>query len=313
MMLFWAGLRGAVAFALASSLTGESGSAMRTTILAVVVLTVLIFGGTTNRMLQVLEIKTGVVEPDDSCSDDEEDVDPQQWSSQHARARRRQQRQLEEEGSPQRQRYQRHQQQHHQQRRRSSEEHLLNMEENGNSTDDDLEEEDYMLQPSQRRYQQEQMDVSIGGLLSGPLGAPIPEPDQPHWFMSFDEKWIKPLLTKKHVQARNQTLAEYWRDKRKKMERANQNMLAGIRGMHLQPEQDAVTLKSVHGATSALVVDEDDDNDSSIFVGGRQPDINEWEQQAADRNIFGKPSTNNKLVIGAGRVFGRSPSSPPDG
>ncbi|KAI8342616.1 sodium/hydrogen exchanger 3 [Chlamydoabsidia padenii] len=282
MMLFWAGLRGAVAFALASSLTGESGSAMRTTILAVVVLTVLIFGGTTNRMLQVLEIKTGVVEPDDSCSDDEEDVDPQ--TLRHTPTRRRR---LDQRQEPQ-------QQQH------PSEDHLLNMDD----------EDDYLL--PQRRYQQEQMDVSIGGLLSGPLGAPIPEPDQPHWFMSFDEKWIKPLLTKKHVQARNQTLAEYWRDKRKKMDRANQSMLAGIRGMHLRNDtddhQDAVTLKSVRGATSTLVntqYEDDDDDDSH--------DINEWEQHAIDRNVFGTPSTNNKLVIGAGRVFGRSPSTPPDG
>ncbi|KAI8090020.1 Sodium/hydrogen exchanger family-domain-containing protein [Halteromyces radiatus] len=304
LMLFWAGLRGAVAFALASSLSGESGSAMRTTILAVVVLTVLIFGGTTNRMLQVLEIKTGVVEPDDSCSEDEEDVDPQHWETRNNIRRRGRRRQL---SISQRQ-------QQNDQSRSSSQEHLLDM--NGGNAiyddDDDMdleEEEDYMVNSSQRQYRQEQTDVSIGGLLSGPLGTPIPEPDQPHWFMSFDEKWLKPLLTKKHVQARNQTLAEYWREKRKKMERENQNMLAGIRGIQFrnngyrQQEQDAMTLKSVHGTTGY---------DDGIQQQQQQQDTNEWEQQASDRSIFNTPSTNSKLVIGSGRVFGRSPSTPPD-
>src|SRR4051794_26447517 len=61
-MLFWAGLRGAVAFALARGLTGDSGPAMSTTILAVVVLSVIIFGGSTNTMLAVLDIRTGVDE-----------------------------------------------------------------------------------------------------------------------------------------------------------------------------------------------------------------------------------------------------------
>ncbi|KAI9594030.1 Sodium/hydrogen exchanger family-domain-containing protein [Syncephalis fuscata] len=59
-MLFWAGLRGAVAFALATSLTGSSASAIRTTILCVVVLSVLIFGGTTATVINRLGIRTGI-------------------------------------------------------------------------------------------------------------------------------------------------------------------------------------------------------------------------------------------------------------
>ncbi|KAI9300562.1 Sodium/hydrogen exchanger family-domain-containing protein [Cunninghamella echinulata] len=314
LMLFWAGLRGAVAFALASSLTGESGSAMRTTILAVVVLTVLIFGGTTNRMLQVLEIKTGVTEPDDSCSEDEEDVDPQHWTSQHSRAARRR-KQIE----------QRQRQHQRSLSRQSSQELLLNVQDNDEDDDDydeEYEDEDNNNNANYRRhYRQDPSDVSIGGLLSGPLGDPLSDPGQPHWFMSFDEKWLKPFLTKKHIQARNQTLAEYWKDKRKKMERDNQNLLAGIRGMqfgfstgsssnsrynnhnnnnhrHNDIEQDdAVTLKSVHGESN--VIDQLNEAD-------------EWEQQANDRNIFSQPSSQNKIVIGSGRVFGRSPSTPPD-
>lgn len=73
-MLFWAGLRGAVGVALAAGLSGPNGKALRATVLVVVVLTVIIFGGTTARMLEILNIRTGVVEEIDS--DDEFDIEP---------------------------------------------------------------------------------------------------------------------------------------------------------------------------------------------------------------------------------------------
>lgn len=72
-MLFWAGLRGAVGVALAAGLTGTNGPVLRATVLVVVVLTVIIFGGTTARMLEILQIRTGVVEEIDS--DDEFDIE----------------------------------------------------------------------------------------------------------------------------------------------------------------------------------------------------------------------------------------------
>ena len=72
-MLFWAGLRGAVGVALAAGLSGDNGPALRATVLVVVVLTVIIFGGTTARMLEILGIRTGVVEEIDS--DDEFDIE----------------------------------------------------------------------------------------------------------------------------------------------------------------------------------------------------------------------------------------------
>jgi sodium/hydrogen exchanger-like protein 6/7 len=71
MMLFWAGLRGAVGVALAAGFKGENAATLRTTVLVVVVLTVLMFGGTTARMLEVLGIRTGV--EDEAASSDEED------------------------------------------------------------------------------------------------------------------------------------------------------------------------------------------------------------------------------------------------
>ncbi|KAH9837772.1 sodium/hydrogen exchanger [Rhodofomes roseus] len=72
MMLFWAGLRGAVGVALAAGFKGDNAQTLRITVLVVVVLTVVVFGGTTARMLEVLGIRTGV-EDDEASSDDEED------------------------------------------------------------------------------------------------------------------------------------------------------------------------------------------------------------------------------------------------
>jgi sodium/hydrogen exchanger-like protein 6/7 len=72
-MLFWAGLRGAVGVALAALLTGDNVRELKATVLVVVVLTVIIFGGTTARMLEIMGIRTGVVEEVDS--DDEFDIE----------------------------------------------------------------------------------------------------------------------------------------------------------------------------------------------------------------------------------------------
>lgn len=83
-MLFWAGLRGAVGVALAALLIGENSYALKATVLVVVVLTVIIFGGTTARMLEILGIRTGVVEEVDS--DDEFDIEAAPGGSYYKRS-----------------------------------------------------------------------------------------------------------------------------------------------------------------------------------------------------------------------------------
>jgi len=71
-MLFWAGLRGAVGVALAAGLDDPNSSpTLKATVLIVVVLTVIIFGGTTARMLEIVGVRTGVV-TDDVDSDEDE-------------------------------------------------------------------------------------------------------------------------------------------------------------------------------------------------------------------------------------------------
>lgn len=70
MMQFWAGLRGAVGVALAMGLQGDSKYALLATVLVVVVLTVILFGGTTAAMLEILNIKTGCVDENEDNDDD---------------------------------------------------------------------------------------------------------------------------------------------------------------------------------------------------------------------------------------------------
>jgi solute carrier family 9 (sodium/hydrogen exchanger), member 6/7 len=71
MMLFWAGLRGAVGVALAAGFQGKNAQTLRTTVLVVVIATVVLFGGTTARMLEVLGVRTGVEDDAGSSSDEE--------------------------------------------------------------------------------------------------------------------------------------------------------------------------------------------------------------------------------------------------
>ncbi|KAH8917529.1 sodium/hydrogen exchanger [Atractiella rhizophila] len=73
MMLFWAGLRGAVDVALAAGIEGPHAKSLRTTVLVNVVLSMMVFGGTTMKMIEVVGVRTGVVDEEDS-SDDEDDM-----------------------------------------------------------------------------------------------------------------------------------------------------------------------------------------------------------------------------------------------
>ncbi|TPX38731.1 hypothetical protein SeLEV6574_g07667 [Synchytrium endobioticum] len=60
LMLWWAGLRGAIAFALSFDVSGPAAQAIRTTTLVVCVISVIVLGGTTPRVIKELGIKTGV-------------------------------------------------------------------------------------------------------------------------------------------------------------------------------------------------------------------------------------------------------------
>ncbi|GAB5588505.1 monovalent cation:H+ antiporter [Umbelopsis nana] len=253
-MLFWSGLRGAVAFALAAGLTGESGPAMRTTILVVVVLTVLIFGGTTNRMLQILGIRTGVTEHSDTSSSEDDD---EEYARRRLRYRREHGRLNSED---------------------SARQGLLD----GDSDYDfdDIPRASGHLHSSNR----DTSEQSIGGLLSGPIGHPIAE-DTPHWFLSFDNKYLKPFFTKRHIHDRNKSIAEYWRSKKRKMERSQGSLLQSFTNMDF---------------TNASFDDEDfGGNDNAV-------DLNPVASKSRNESGDIPPSSSSNLVVGSGRVFGRS-------
>lgn len=72
-MLFWAGLRGAVGFALSAGIEGKNALALQTTVLVTIVLTLIVFGGTTSQMLDILGIRTGVQDDEGDSTDEEFD------------------------------------------------------------------------------------------------------------------------------------------------------------------------------------------------------------------------------------------------
>lgn len=88
-MLFWAGLRGAVGFALSAGIEGQNASALQTTVLVTVVLTVIVFGGTTAQMLDILGIRTGVEDDEGDSTDEEEEAEIAALRLKSMRRRRR--------------------------------------------------------------------------------------------------------------------------------------------------------------------------------------------------------------------------------
>jgi NhaP-type Na+/H+ or K+/H+ antiporter len=71
LMIWWAGLRGAIAFALSFEVEGEEKSAIQTTILVVCIISIIVLGATTPFALKHLNIQTGISSP----SEDDEEVE----------------------------------------------------------------------------------------------------------------------------------------------------------------------------------------------------------------------------------------------
>ncbi|CAG8461218.1 9988_t:CDS:2 [Acaulospora colombiana] len=128
----FAGLRGAVAFALAAGLKGDNANAMRTTILVVVVLSVIVFGGTTSKMIEICKIKMGVEEQNNDSEDEDYDVYGEY--------------QINSQGSIE-----------------------------SNETGSSMEQHNFL---------------SVG------IPPVIPTASQTHWFISFDDRFLKPLFTR---------------------------------------------------------------------------------------------------------------------
>ena len=78
-MMWWSGLRGAVALALAVDMPSRHRFMMVSTTCVLVTFTVLVYGGSTLRMLRALKIRTGVHEDDDNHGDSSQSARMQAW------------------------------------------------------------------------------------------------------------------------------------------------------------------------------------------------------------------------------------------
>ena len=160
LMLWWAGLRGAISFALSYDVTGEAGPAIRTTTLFVCVVSILVLGSTTNQALVKWNIRTGVgleesvgspvmgVRNEDSERTDSSEGDPEDW-------------------------------------------------------DDDLPGSHRKSLPFVRPFQDEGEDEeSAASREESParnallLSRPTRGVDSNHWFIGFDNRYLKPIFTR---------------------------------------------------------------------------------------------------------------------
>ncbi|KAF9311093.1 monovalent cation:H+ antiporter, CPA1 (nhx1) [Podila horticola] len=178
-MLFWAGLRGAVAFALAAGLDGvEEAPALKTTILVVVVLSVIVFGGTTARMLAILGVKVGCIDSEGESEDDEH------WGEENDRDREIY---LSDDYG------------------RGSEGQALYMQSAYSNSELSLQ-----SRPSEEEFGGSGSSSGSGSsTASGPHTGhfrennilPLPvatanHPDDTHWFLSFDDRYLKPIFSR---------------------------------------------------------------------------------------------------------------------
>jgi sodium/hydrogen exchanger-like protein 6/7 len=74
-VIWWAGLRGAIAFALSFEVSGTHKSTIQSTILIICVVSVVVLGGLTPFALEYLEIKTGTSTSTSDNGDDSDDAD----------------------------------------------------------------------------------------------------------------------------------------------------------------------------------------------------------------------------------------------
>ncbi|KAF9173340.1 monovalent cation:H+ antiporter, CPA1 (nhx1) [Mortierella sp. AD011] len=174
-MLFWAGLRGAVAFALAASLDGVSeAAALKTTILVVVVLSVIVFGGTTARMLAILGVKIGCVDSEGESDDEgyeEYDRDREMYLTEDIYGR-------------------------------GSDSQALYLQPSYSNSELSLQ-----SRPSDEDYVGSSGSGSGSGSSTGSghyrdntiLPLPVASanhPDDTHWFLSFDDRYLKPIFSR---------------------------------------------------------------------------------------------------------------------
>lgn len=193
MMIFWAGLRGAVGVALAMGFGGDAKWTLLATVLVVVVLTVILFGGTTASMLEILGIKTGCID-ETADSDDEFDIEAPRFPLQanltsqpnilgSRRFMKSQQKVAPFKDSTS---------------NNSSAVNLLDNEANPN-IDDGGDDEEELIGSDVDEYRSGSMSSPIYNNSTsngdrGVLGAILSAEEHARWFTRFDEEVLKPVL-----------------------------------------------------------------------------------------------------------------------
>ncbi|KAJ3129913.1 monovalent cation:H+ antiporter, CPA1 (nhx1) [Nowakowskiella sp. JEL0407] len=184
LMLFWASLRGAIAFALSFEVSGKAAEPIRTTTLMVCVITIILLGGTTNYALVNLKIRTGVgaKDPllsrhgnDDEETDSSEDEDEEYDNGDVRRDRLGSENMLTQPFGP----FGRY--------RDSFDESDFD------TPDDDgmdgTEEEQSSEGLAMHNVRQSLTLSRLGRFLSPR------NDDTTHWFIGFDDRWLKPMFT----------------------------------------------------------------------------------------------------------------------
>ncbi|KAJ3417444.1 monovalent cation:H+ antiporter, CPA1 (nhx1) [Chytridiales sp. JEL 0842] len=179
-MLWWAGLRGAVAFALSYDVTGESAKAIRTTTLVVCVVSIIGLGGTTNYALEMLKVKLGVGKKKHhhSGGGDEDDEPPNMDSDEDTDSSEEEVEDWDDDLPGSRTSLNLSQRPHRGRHAHST---------NSSSSAPHSPTTSFPLSPSSRRSDQDDGDEEY---------IPSFDKDMTHWFISFDDRWLKPLFTR---------------------------------------------------------------------------------------------------------------------
>ncbi|GJJ76896.1 solute carrier family 9 (sodium/hydrogen exchanger), member 6/7 [Entomortierella parvispora] len=225
-MLFWAGLRGAVAFALAAGLDGvEEQAALKTTILVVVVLSVIVFGGTTARMLAILGVKMNCVDSEGESEDDEGGDDS------YDRDREREMYLADDpygRGSDGQALYLQASFSNSElslQSRPSDDEYVGGGNGSGSSGSSTGSAAERSYSHHHHQYQRDIMPLPV---------ASANHPDDTHWFLSFDDRYLKPIFSR----------SRQWNRSRRKF--------SGPTLQQHRSHRTAQTLGAMRGGTSGM-------------------------------------------------------------
>ncbi|KAI8805081.1 Sodium/hydrogen exchanger family-domain-containing protein [Cladochytrium replicatum] len=269
LMLWWAGLRGAIAFALAFEVGGESGNAIRSTTLVVCVVTIILLGGTTHHALMTLNIRTGVGEsnydaptPDDEDFEDVEsgssDDDVEDWNDDGPGSVRDARARVKRYG------------------RRVERDEATSMDSEGRGSGERL------VDPRAR-------SSSRGSRPN--IYLPAFDEDTTHWFISFDNRWLKPLFTR--------TRWKWGRSMASQYPRLSTTSGIGIGGTGVSPSREGLLAPGGASTSGGRVPQESRRSSQQRVPNQQQQQQAQYQQQRASRS-FGRAGGGAIVALATG-------------